>query len=73
MTTPPDSSQRWRVILACCGRDAGVYDADTWEAADAFRESYTSGPGVNEHGYSSHGSGRQRSGVITKIGEKPTP
>jgi hypothetical protein len=60
----------WTVHLTCCGRDDGVFNARTWEEANAFRESYTSGPGVDEHGYSGIGPGHQRSGVITHDDEK---
>lgn len=59
----------WTVKLTCCGRDDGEFHADTWEEADAFRESYTSGAGVAEHGYSAHASepGHRRSGVIERL------
>jgi hypothetical protein len=65
--TAEQTVKPWKVMLTCCGRDNGVYEAATWEEADAFRESYTSGPGVNPYGYSGgFTSGHQRSGVITK-------
>ncbi len=59
--------QPWRVDLSCCGRDGGTYFFPTWEEADAFRNSYTSGPGVNPQGYSAHDSadGHRRAGIIT--------
>lgn len=47
----------WELQLICCGRDDGTETFDTWEAADAFRESYTSGPGVG-------GSGHERAAVL---------
>lgn len=65
--------QPWRVDLSCCGRDGGTYFFPTWEEADAFRNSYTSGPGVNPQGYSAHDSadGHRRAGIIT--GPQPQP
>lgn len=44
----------WRLRLICCGRDEGSVRFQTSEEADAFRESYTSGPGVHPNGYSAH-------------------
>jgi hypothetical protein len=35
---PP--AQRWAVDLTCCGEDAGVQITDSWDQAQAFRESY---------------------------------
>jgi hypothetical protein len=61
-------TKAWRVVLTCCGRVAGDFYADTWEEANDFRESYTSGPGVNPRGYSGGAeSGHQRSGVISQV------
>lgn len=31
----------WLVRLVCCGREDGTERFETWEAANAFRESYT--------------------------------
>ncbi|MBK6639678.1 MAG: hypothetical protein IPG34_19960 [Rhodocyclaceae bacterium] len=61
----------WRVVLTCCGRDAGVYLAATWEEADAFRNSFTSGEAVAEHGYSADATDwrHQRSGVIESLND----
>ena len=50
----------WRLALICCGRDDGVEWFATYEEADAFRESYTSGPGVDEPG------GHDRSTILDK-------
>lgn len=63
------ATEAWRVDLTCCGRDAGSVSAETWEKAEAFRESYTTGPGVAPHGYSScpTESGHHRSGVIRRV------
>jgi len=56
----------WIVRTTCCEREDTPYVAASWAEADAFRESYTSGPGVDPHGYSGDGQhGHQRSGVIT--------
>lgn len=52
--------KKWIVKLICCGRDDGIYQADTWEEADSFRESYTSGPYVNVPG------GHERAGIVEK-------
>lgn len=41
-----ETAARWRLRLICCGRDDGTETFDAWEDADAFRESYTTGPGV---------------------------
>ena len=53
--------------LTCCGRDNGVEIFSSWEEADKFRESYTSGVAVNPHGYSAHPTeaGHKRSAVIS--------
>lgn len=57
---------KYIVKLICCGRDDGTYEADTWEEADKFRESYTSGEAVAKHGYSdSEHNGHKRVGIIT--------
>jgi hypothetical protein len=34
------------VELICCGRDDGYFGPVGWTDADAFRESYCSGPGT---------------------------
>lgn len=36
----------WLLQLVCCGRDDGVEVFPSWDAADSFRKSYCSGPGV---------------------------
>lgn len=41
----------WRLRLVCCGRDDGEEFFATWEEADSFRQSYTSGPGVGMGGH----------------------
>ena len=35
----------WVVYLICCDRDDGQARFETWEQADAFRESYVGGVG----------------------------
>jgi hypothetical protein len=55
--------------LVCCGQDAGSYFVQNWERAEELRESYTSGPGVNPHGYSeqhAHESGHKRAVIVTE-------
>lgn len=44
-------TRRWRLRLICCGRDDGTEAFDTWNEADSFRESYTSGEGVGADGH----------------------
>ena len=59
-------SEAWCVRLICCGRDDGTEHFPTWEEADAFRNSYASGPGVDPHGYSGgHTGGHQRAAIIS--------
>ena len=68
--------KRWRVRLICCGRDDGIMSFDTYEEAEAFRETYTSGPGVHTLGYSApeHSSGHRRAAIISEAPrEEPTP
>jgi hypothetical protein len=58
----------WVLTLTCCGRDDGTARFATSEEADAFREGYTSGPGVDPHGYSGDGySGHRRSAVKSYV------
>jgi len=45
------SAKPWKLRLVCCGRDAGEEFFSTWGEADAFRESYTNGPGVGSNGH----------------------
>lgn len=44
----------WELKLICCGLDDGIMYFSTEEQVEEFREYYTSGAGVNEHGYSAH-------------------
>jgi hypothetical protein len=55
---PPERRSDWIVELICCGHDAGIYRAATWDEADAFRESYCTGPGTEQPG------GHVRAGII---------
>jgi hypothetical protein len=57
----------WRVRLICCGRDDGDIFRDTWDEADEFRQSYTSGTGVGDWRKPWEG-GHQRAGIIERIG-----
>jgi DNA repair exonuclease SbcCD ATPase subunit len=68
-------AKRWRLDLTCCGRSNGVEYFETWEKADAFRESYTSGVAVAEHGYSAkeYEEGHRRAGIIIDTFAKPAP
>ena len=36
----------WRLRLICCGKDNGSQIFKTWEDAEDFRLSWTTGPGV---------------------------
>lgn len=55
----------WTVRMICCGRDYGSQSFATWNEAEAFREAYISGPGVNDTKVE-HASGHIRSGVISQ-------
>ena len=55
----------WLVQLTCCDRADGVFAADSWEEAQAFRESYTSGPGIK--GGHIGDTGHDRSAVIINM------
>ena len=44
--------ERFICHMICCGLDDGYIAFATWDDADKFRESYTSGVAVAEHGYS---------------------
>lgn len=58
------NSRPWVLQLICCGRDAGKERFATEQEAESFREAYTTGPGVDPHGYSGHGhSGHQRAAL----------
>lgn len=61
----PDSARLFVVQLICCGRDDGEFGPCTYEEAERFRASYTSGPGVNEDG--SYG-GHDRAAIIKEVG-----
>lgn len=59
----------WTVTLTCCGHSDGQLSAGSWEEANAIRESYTSGAGVNPHGYSAptHEPGHRRSAIVAHV------
>ena len=65
-----NSEQPWKITLICCGRDDGVVFCSTWAEAEAFRESYTSGEGVNVNGYNfPERPGHQRAAIISRATE----
>lgn len=65
----PDMSSKKRFLLQliCCGRDHGIEEFDTWDEAHEFRESYTSGVGVDPRECSGDGfHGHTRAAVLTE-------
>jgi hypothetical protein len=64
-----DAACEWQVQTTCCGMDTGVSYFHTWKEADDFRNAYTSGPGVSEHGYSALQTSpeHRRSGVVKRV------
>jgi hypothetical protein len=48
--TTPDAAARWIVRLICCGREDGIYQANTWEEADQFRTAYMDAYGHDRAG-----------------------
>lgn len=56
--------REWRLRLVCCGRDDGIETFDTWDAADDFREAYTSGPGVAPNG------GHDRAAILERAADE---
>lgn len=64
------SEMGWRLELSCCGRHFTTSFFATWEQADAEREAFCTGVGVDPHGYGGTGrNGHQRAGIITLGGE----
>ena len=57
----------WKVRLICCGRDDGTEQFSTWGEADAFRCSYTRGPGVADPTQPWRG-GHDRAAIIERAG-----
>lgn len=57
---------QWTLLFICCGRDDGSKTFDSWEAADAFRDSYTSGPSVGENGH-------DRAAILTSTPDQERP
>ena len=73
-TPSDDSGEYWEVRFICCGRDDGNTIVNSYTEADAIRESYTSGVGVNPHGYSEahkHDGGHQRVAVVSRFSTSP--
>lgn len=56
----------WKLTLVCCSYLDGIERFATREEAEAFRETYTSGPRVNPHGYSGTGAGHKRAAILQK-------
>lgn len=58
---------KWKALAICCGYREGEYEFATWAEADAFRESYISGPAVHPNGYSAgkYDPGHKRAVVIS--------
>jgi len=71
----PQPVEPWRVRMICCGNDAGTREFPTWEAADKFREEYTSGYGVHPNGYSApkHAGEHKRAAIVERIAAAPQP
>lgn len=64
----------WYLRLVCCGRDDGLQIFDSYRDADDFRESYTSGPGVDPAGYSGTPSvGHQRAAILRSVATAEEP
>ena len=64
----------WRLDFICCGREDGHKTFATYEEADAFRDGYTSGPGVDHRGYgTTEPSGHQRAAILTQTGGAKAP
>lgn len=60
---------RWKARAICCGFEESEHTFATWEEADAFRESYTSGPAVHPNGFSAggHEPGHKRAVIISLL------
>lgn len=73
--TPSDANgESWEVRFICCGRDDGNTIVNSYAEADAIREAYTSGVGVNPHGYSEahkHDGGHQRAAIVSRFSTSP--
>ena len=62
------SEERFICHMICCGLDDGYIAFATWDDADKFRESYTSGVAVAKHGYSAapDESGHKRAVIVSQ-------
>jgi hypothetical protein len=65
-----ETARPWTLRLICCGRDAGTESFATWDEADAFRESYCTGPGVLDPGHPQRG-GHDRAAVLIGASHRP--
>ncbi len=54
--------KEWRLRLICCGRENGIKEFATWDAADFFRRCYTGGPAVNRP----DGNGHDRAAILER-------
>lgn len=58
----------WYLRLLCCGREDRVESFMSWEEADAFRQSYISGPGVTVDTFANgHLGGHDRAAVLDVV------
>jgi hypothetical protein len=73
----PQAADRgpWRLRLVCCERDDGTVAFATRDEAEAFREAYTSGPGVDHRGYSATApfEGHVRAAILTHQDDDAPP
>ena len=62
------AGERFICHMICCGLDDGYIAFATWNDADKFRESYTSGIAVAKHGYSAapDESGHKRAVIVSQ-------
>lgn len=68
---PGGLAKKWRLRLVCCGRDDGIAYFGSEDDAESFRNSYTSGSGVDPRGYSApeYGSaGHRRAAIKEYVG-----
>ena len=69
VAAPAGGVGAWRVRMICCGKDEGFELFKTWDSADAFRNEYTSGYGVEQHGFSApeHSGGHRRAAIVEAL------
>lgn len=60
-----NAAQPWLVDLICCGYSIDRVYCTTWEEANEWRETFTSGVAVDSHGFSGTGhNGHRRAGIV---------